>query len=309
MSRSAARVTLPAEVMASTSCRWRISSLVSAPHEEYAFYELDSAATQRSQFRRMNELLAFHSRLVLAIHGLGESDLNRPEAEGKWSIADVIAHLGDLELVYAVRIRTMLAGAGDTPLPALAQNDWIERVHRRESVAELLEQFWFHRRANVRLLERLTEEEKSRRGIHPQYGEITVGHAFERLVRHDAKHLAQIERIKSTHGLKATEEPNLHGIVAGALLEESSPGDGVRVRTLWRDGVKRALEVELDAGAQWPGVDFHVPGPEEVYVLSGDFDDGANVHRAGTFLHHPAGSSHAPRSVEGCRLFVFYPEG
>jgi anti-sigma factor ChrR (cupin superfamily) len=44
-------------------------------------------------------------------------------------------------------------------------------------------------------------------------------------------------------------------------------------------------------------------------VLSGDLGDGANVYPAGTFLHHPAGSSHSPRSKEGCRLFVFYPEG
>jgi hypothetical protein len=46
-----------------------------------------------------------------------------------------------------------------------------------------------------------------------------------------------------------------------------------------------------------------------VYVLDGDFDDGAHVYRTGDFLHHPAGSSHSPRSVEGCRLLVYYPEG
>jgi hypothetical protein len=257
----------------------------------------------------MNTLLQFQSRLVMAIHGIPEADLRRLEPGRRWSVADVIAHLGDLELVYAVRIRTILAGAGETPLPALAQDDWVERVHRRESVAELLEQFWFHRRANVALFERLTEEEKLRSGIHPEYGPITISHAFERLERHDAKHLAQIERIKASLDLVASEQPDVSGVVAGSLLQETSPGEGVHVRTLWRDGVKRALEVELDPGAQWPGVDYHVPGPEEVYVLSGDLDDGANVHRAGTFVHHPAGSSHSPRSAEGCRLFVFYPEG
>jgi hypothetical protein len=257
----------------------------------------------------MNELLAFHSRLVLTIHGIAEADLNRPEAPGKWSIADVIAHLGDLELVYAVRIRTIVAGAGEAPLPALAQDAWIERVHRRESVAELLEQFWFHRRANVRLLERLTEEERARSGIHPQYGAITVTEAVDRLVRHDARHLAQIERIKGALDLEASADANLRGVVAGSTVSETSPGPGVHVRTLWCDGVKRAVEVDFDPGAQWPGLDHHAPGPEEVYVLAGDLDDGVTVHRAGTFLHHPAGTSHSPRSAEGCRLFVFYPEG
>src|SRR5215210_9527932 len=111
--------------------------------------------------RPMETLRAFHSRLLLAIHGIAEADLVRPEREGKWSIADVIAHLGDLEMVYAVRIRTILAGAGgDAPLPSLAQDDWIERVHRREPVPELLEQLWFHRRMNLALRERLSEEER-----------------------------------------------------------------------------------------------------------------------------------------------------
>lgn len=257
----------------------------------------------------LEPLRSFQSRLLLAIHGIPETELQRPEADGKWSVADVIAHLGDLEMVYAVRMRTILAGAGEAPLPALAQTDWVERVHRREPLAELLEQFWFHRRMNVTFLERLSDEELARSGNHPQYGALTIRGAAERIVRHDARHLAQIERIKSTHGLHATEAPDVSGVIAGAVRNERTIGPGVRVKELWAEGVKRALEVEFDAGAQWPGVDYHVPGPEEVYVLAGDFDDGANVYRAGTFLHHPAGSSHSPRSVEGCRLFVFYPEG
>lgn len=258
----------------------------------------------------MESLRAFHSKLLLAIHGIAEEDVKRPEREGKWSIADVIAHLGDLEMVYAVRIRTILAqAAGDAPLPSLAQDEWIANVHRREPVAELLEQFWFHRRMNLALLERVTPEERARTGVHPQYGQLSVDDAFARIERHDAKHLAQIERIKTTLGLQATNEPDLTGVVAGRELRVKPIGPGVRVRTLWEEGVKRALEVEIDAGAQWPDLDHHAPGPEEVYVLSGDFDDGANVYRAGTFLHHPAGTSHSPRSVEGCKLFVFYPEG
>jgi hypothetical protein len=258
----------------------------------------------------VEKLRAFHSRLVLALHGISETDLNRPEREGKWSVAGVIAHLGDLEMIYAVRIRTILAGAGgETPLPALAQNHWVERVHRRQPLSELLEQFWFHRRMNTTLLERLTDEERTRSGVHPDYGTITIDGAFQRIERHDERHLAQIERIKATLGLTVSPEPDVTGVVAGRLLAERSPGPGVQVRELWREGVKHALEVEFAPGAQWPGIDHHVPGPEEVYILSGDLDDGANVHRAGTFLHHPAGSSHSPKSVEGCRLFVFYPEG
>ena len=154
------------------------------------------------------KLRAFHSSLLLALDRIAEADLRRPERDGKWAVADVVAHLGDLELIYAARIRTMLAGAGgDTPLPALAQDHWVERVHRpihlHEPLSELLEQFRFHRRMNTTLLERLTGEELSRSGVHPEYGRITIRDAFARIERHDEKHLAQIERIKSALGLRA----------------------------------------------------------------------------------------------------------
>src|SRR6185436_5860104 len=222
------------------------------------------------------------NELLLAIHGIPEADLRRPEGEGRWSIADVIAHLGDLEMVYAVRMRTTLA-VDEPDLPVLKQDQWVANVHRREPVPELLEQFWFHRRMNLALQSRLTEAELARKGRHPDYGLITIAQMFERIASHDAKHLAQIERIKRTLGLAASTSPNLAGVVAGSLLEERSPGPGVQVRELWRDGVKHALDVEFDAGA--------------------------HVYRAATCLHHPAGSSHSPRSSEGCRLLVFYPDG
>jgi anti-sigma factor ChrR (cupin superfamily) len=87
-------------------------------------------------------------------------------------------------------------------------------------------------------------------------------------------------------------------------------GGIVRVRTLWegKDGAK-AQVVELDPGACWEGLDVHEPGPEEVYVVSGTFNDGVRDYATGSFIHNPAGSSHVPQSKTGCTLFVFYPEG
>ncbi|HEX7809751.1 MAG TPA: DinB family protein, partial [Thermoanaerobaculia bacterium] len=88
--------------------------------------------------------------------------------------------------------------AGDQPLPALAQDAWVERVHRREPLAELLEQFAFDRERKLRLVARLNDEELARSGTHPDYGAITIPMALERMKKHDAKHFAQLERIKQT---------------------------------------------------------------------------------------------------------------
>jgi anti-sigma factor ChrR (cupin superfamily) len=254
-------------------------------------------------------LLDFQSRLLLSIHGIAEADLTRPEKDGAWSIANVIAHLGDVELLSAWRLRQMLT-VDEPELTRIDQEAWIARLHAGESVAEALERFWVLRRQNVRLIASLGPDDLKRQAMHPRLGRITVARLVESVVEHQEKHLQQIERIKRAHGLAASETSNLAGVTAGvADGEHRSLGPGVRVYELWSDGTRRALQVELDAGAQWPGLDHHVPGPEEVFVLSGDFDDGNARYPAGTFLHHPAGTSHSPVSETGCKLFVFYPEG
>jgi ChrR Cupin-like domain len=87
-------------------------------------------------------------------------------------------------------------------------------------------------------------------------------------------------------------------------------GEGITLRPLWGEAPgPHCLVVDIGPGAGWPKLDVHEPGPEEVYVVEGVFNDGVRDYPAGTFLHCPAGSSHVPQSREGCRLFVFYPEG
>lgn len=105
---------------------------------------------------------------------------------------------------------------------------------------------------------------------------------------------------------------NLEGVVAANWRDipakEIFPG--IRKRILWQDanGAKAQI-LEIDAGARFPSLDVHAPGPEEIFVVSGVFNDGARDYPAGSFIHNPAGSSHVPQSREGCVLFVFFPEG
>jgi hypothetical protein len=89
-------------------------------------------------------------------------------------------------------------------------------------------------------------------------------------------------------------------IVANQLQTQVDPGA--------RAGAT-AYVLEMDPGSCWQGIDVHEPGPEEVYVVDGVFNDGIRDYPAGSFIHAPAGSSHVPQSSQGCTLFVFYPEG
>ncbi|WP_227983952.1 cupin domain-containing protein [Nocardia spumae] len=106
-----------------------------------------------------------------------------------------------------------------------------------------------------------------------------------------------------------TESPGYEWMnVAQAPVRELFPG--IRLRPLWNgaNGAK-AFVLEMDPGSSWTGIDVHEPGPEEVYVVSGTFNDGFRDYPAGSFIHAPAGSSHVPQSEAGCTLFLFYPEG
>lgn len=106
---------------------------------------------------------------------------------------------------------------------------------------------------------------------------------------------------------------NLDGVVAKHWAEvepQELDYPGFRIRPLWSGpGGRRALMFEIAPGAKSPELDFHRLGAEEVFVVSGTFCDGQNCYPAGTFIHHPAGTSHIPQSKEGCVTFVYFPDG
>jgi anti-sigma factor ChrR (cupin superfamily) len=105
---------------------------------------------------------------------------------------------------------------------------------------------------------------------------------------------------------------NLEGVVFAhpESVAEVALYPGVTKRTLWDSGNgAKALLVKIAPGAKFLELDVHAPGPEEVFVVEGTFNDGLRDYKAGTFIHNPAGSSHIPQSKTGCTLLVFFPEG
>ena len=81
-------------------------------------------------------------------------------------------------------------------------------------------------------------------------------------------------------------------------------------RVLWKgDNGKRAIVFEFKAGAKFPGIETHEKGAEQIYVISGVFNDGRENHAEGAFINNPVGSAHIPQSSEGCVVLVIYPEG
>ena len=109
-----------------------------------------------------------------------------------------------------------------------------------------------------------------------------------------------------------SEEMNLKGVVScnwkDIKAEEAAPG--ITQRILWEGNNGKRVEVyEFEAGAAYPGLDVHEPGPEQVYVISGIYNDGSHHYKAGDFINYPIASSHSPQSENGCVLLVNFPEG
>jgi 8-oxo-dGTP pyrophosphatase MutT (NUDIX family)/uncharacterized damage-inducible protein DinB len=121
--------------------------------------------------------------------------LRQREAPGKWSVTHVIQHLADNDLVWAVRLRMVLAH----DRPALAgydQDAWAERLHYDEADTEqALQEFTVLRDANVRLLRRAAVADLERVGLHAERGEESIRHMMRLYAAHDLMHLGQIGRI------------------------------------------------------------------------------------------------------------------
>jgi len=69
---------------------------------------------------------------------------------------------------------------------------------------------------------------------------------------------------------------NLEGVISANWrdLPTKEIFPGIRARILWQgtNGAKAQI-LEIDPGAKFTKLDTHFPGPEEVFVVSGVFND------------------------------------
>jgi methionine--tRNA ligase beta chain len=135
------------------------------------------------------------SRLGTLIASRSDADLRWTPTPGRWSVAQILAHLADTEVVSAYRIR-MIVSAPGTPIQAFDQNAWARelRYEHCDSFASLT-LFRALRTSLLVLLGSLDENALDRFGVHAERGKESVRHLMRLNAGHDLNHLQQVERL------------------------------------------------------------------------------------------------------------------
>ena len=136
-----------------------------------------------------------NKKLARLIKGVPTAKLRKRPAPEKWSAAEILAHLADVEIVVGWRMRSIL-GAPGTPVQAFDQNAWVMSAHyEKRDPRKSLEQHRVLREANLALLKSLSAEQWKHYGQHAERGQESIEHIVGMIAGHDINHIRQIERI------------------------------------------------------------------------------------------------------------------
>ncbi|GIW86839.1 MAG: hypothetical protein KatS3mg108_1163 [Isosphaeraceae bacterium] len=140
-------------------------------------------ADLRGRYARGPEILAY------AAQGLSEEAAREPVAPGQWSIAELIVHVVEADLVLAGRMRWVIA-EDDPPLPGFDENAWNERLFANQlDYRAAIDLMAASRRWMLAILDRLDERAFARSGRHSQSGRTTLAELLIGASNHLDHHL------------------------------------------------------------------------------------------------------------------------
>ena len=118
----------------------------------------------------------------------------KPSAE-RWSIAEVLGHLADIEMVYADRTRRIVTEDTPTLQKFDAAGTVVVGDYVRGSGSENLACFIKTRRSTVILLRSIPPDSGEREATHSELGNITLHQMLSEWASHDLGHLRQIAEL------------------------------------------------------------------------------------------------------------------
>jgi len=137
-------------------------------------------------------------KLEKAVKHLSRKQMRRRPAPGKWSIAEILAHLADTEVVASWRMRLILGHDG-TPIQGFDQDVWAKTFrYEDQDPDESLKTFRVLRESNLSLLKHVPRELWKNHGMHSERGRETISHIVQLFAGHDLNHLQQVKAIASS---------------------------------------------------------------------------------------------------------------
>ncbi|MDO8615160.1 MAG: DinB family protein [Dehalococcoidia bacterium] len=133
-----------------------------------------------------------------ACRGLSNDQLRRPpQAEGEWSLLEIVCHLRDSAAEEGLRVRRLVEDDNPT-LVSYDQDAWaVERNYQGEDPQKALTGLRAFLAGLAYQLEHLPDEAWERSGVHPESGPVTVRSRAEMEVEHARAHLAQMLDVRA----------------------------------------------------------------------------------------------------------------
>lgn len=127
--------------------------------------------------------------VMQAVANLTDEQAHARPGPGSWSLAELFAHLADSDLVFADRIKRIIAEENPTLL-AFPENDWLDRLgSARMPVLDAAALIAANRAWMIRILRGLDDAAFARTGTHSVLGRLTLAEVVVRAIHHVDHHL------------------------------------------------------------------------------------------------------------------------
>jgi hypothetical protein len=138
---------------------------------------------------------AAQARLAKLLNGVSPARARKRPAPDKWSVAEIVVHMADTEVVFGYLIRGIVGEPG-TRIDGFDQDAWLAALHYdKRDMKKSFAEYRAFREANVGLLRSLTPEQWKICGMHKERGPETIEMVVKMFAGHDLNHFQQIERI------------------------------------------------------------------------------------------------------------------
>lgn len=142
----------------------------------------------------INRYASGPDELRTAIGDLPDSQVQIPTDPGRWSVLQVVCHISDFEVVYADRIKRILAEDRPTMFGGDPDQFAANLAYDQRDLKEEMDVIMSVRRQVTRLMRTLDSAAFERIGIHSNDGPLTLAVLLKRIAGHIPHHAEFIRR-------------------------------------------------------------------------------------------------------------------